>query len=267
MIRIVFWNVGKKDLTNLVIALADATQADIIFSIENVAEKSHILQSLKSISSDFYIPNAVGERFHCFCRKKELDVSEVHNGFRTSVRILRNGGIPILLAFVHGIDMRNHDHAVRQSEAQSLVTEINFVREQKGTNKLVFMGDFNMNPYDSGMYLAAEFNAMMTKECVKPKKRIFQNREYEFYYNPMWSLFGDNTVGPAGTVYDTSNVGPYGWSMLDQVVLNHSVTDIFEEVKILTHAGTNSLMNSRGHSDSKHASDHFPIQLTLRSEK
>ena len=119
---------------------------------------------------------------------------------------------------------------------------------------------------DRGMNLAAGLNAMMTKSCIERGSRTHLEKEYDFYYNPMWSLLGDNTDGPAGTVYDTSNQGPYGWSMLDQVIINHSIVELFQNVRILTEAGTESLMNSKGHPDAKNASDHFPILVDFRGE-
>ena len=82
----------------------------------------------------------------------------------------------------------------------------------------------------------------------------------------MWSLFGDNTNGPAGTIYDTSGQGPYGWSMLDQVIIHYSIVRLFDSVKILTDAGTESLMSRRGHPDADNASDHFPILVNFSED-
>nr|WP_197527166.1 hypothetical protein [Pirellulimonas nuda] len=168
-----------------------------------------------------------------------------------------------MLTLIHGVDPRNYDSEARQSFAQSLSTELCFVKEQQATNCFILLGDFNMNPYDRGMNLAAGLNAMMTRACASAGVRRHLDRDYDFYYNPMWSLFGDNTDGPAGTVYDVSNQGPYGWSMYDQVLINHSLVNRFRDVKILTQAGVNSLMDAKGRPDKRNASDHFPILVTM----
>jgi exonuclease III len=264
--RIIFWNVNRKDLTQFVCSLANSTMADVIVLNENEVGSHETLRALRqNVSMDFHIPVASpNKRFHCFCRQPTLDLSEVHAGLRTSVRKLTIGSHRILLMLVHGVDMRNYGPEERQSFAQTLASEMSFVKKDKNTNKLVVLGDFNMNPYDRGMTLAAGLNAMMTRSCVAPGVRQHLDQEYEFYYNPMWSLFGDNTVGPSGTVYDTSNQGPYGWSMLDQVLIHHSIVSLFHDVKILDQAGEFSLMNARGRPDSKNASDHFPILVSLR---
>jgi exonuclease III len=165
-----------------------------------------------------------------------------------------------------GVDPRNYDPATRQSRAQSLADEMRFVKEPQNNNKLILLGDFNMNPYDTGMNLAAGLNAMMTKSCVAKGFRRDGGKDYNFYYNPMWSLFGDNTDGPAGTIYDTSNQGHYGWSMFDQVLISHSIVNLFRGVKILTEAGPQSLMDVKGRPKSNAASDHFPIFVTFGGE-
>lgn len=168
MPKILFWNVHKKDLTDHVCQLAEKTSADVMVLNENRVASKQTLNTLRErVSEHFYIPYSISEqRFHCFCRTPELDLSQVDNGERTNTRILQLGSQRTLLGLVHGVDPRNHDPATRQSFAQELSREMRFVKDQQKTNKLVMMGDFNMNPYESGMNLAAGLNAMMTRTCV-----------------------------------------------------------------------------------------------------
>ena len=256
-------------MTDSVCAIAASTDADVVVLNEDQVPSTDTLQQLqRSVSKNFYYPKVIskGERFHCFCKDRSLDLSEIHSGLRTSVRNLKIGRHRLLLALVHGVDPRNNDSETRQSAIQSLASDMRLVKEQQSTKKLVLLGDFNMNPYDRGMNLPAGLNAMMTRSCTKRGHRKFSGESYDFYYNPMWSLFGDNTDGPAGTVYDTSRQGPYGWSMFDQVIVNHSVIELFHDVQILTKAGTELLMNKNGHPDKKNASDHFPLLVNFCEE-
>ena len=266
MYRIVFWNLKRKNLTSLVCDLALATNADILVLNECSVPIHTTLKALASrVDKNFFVPKSNSEdRFHCFCRNSAFDLIEVHKGFRTSVRKLCLGAKPALLGLVHGIDMRNYDSENRQAFAQSLAEEIRFVKSEQGHNRLILLGDFNMNPYDRGMNLATGLNAMMTRTCVAAGQRTYLGKEYDFYYNPMWSLLGDGSEGPAGTVYDRSNQGPYGWSMLDQVVLNYSIVNEFQGVQIMTHAGSHCLTDVKGRPDSNKASDHLPIVVKLK---
>ncbi|NEQ47340.1 MAG: hypothetical protein F6K00_28910 [Leptolyngbya sp. SIOISBB] len=170
------------------------------------------------------------------------------------------------LYLVHGVDVRNYDRESRQAFAHSLGEEIRFVTSEQQNNHLIILGDLNMNPYDRGMNLAPGLNAMMTRECVRRGQRKYQGKQYDLFYNPMWSLFGDNTSGPAGTIYDTSSQGPYGWNMFDQALVHYSIVDKFANVQILTQAGATPLLTSKGRPNSLQASDHLPILLSLKGD-
>lgn len=271
MPRIVFWNVNNKDLTHLVCAIANDTEADVIVLIENkqmtIASTLKALQ--KHVSKDFYYPYASSDsnkKFHCFSRNNLFDLSEVHSELRLSVRQFRFGYNSTLLALVHGVDIRNYDPETRQSLAQGIADQVRFAQKDKNIEKVILLGDFNMNPFDKGMNLARGFNAMMTKACVKSGQRENVGEMFDFYYNPMWNFFGDNISKPPGTIYDTSNQGHYGWSMLDQVIIHHSIIELFQSVEIMTSAGTESLMDKNRRPDVKKASDHFPIFVVFKED-
>jgi endonuclease/exonuclease/phosphatase (EEP) superfamily protein YafD len=260
--------VNKRDLTGPVCAIAKDLEADVIVLLENKVSTKDTLHALRTkVSDNFVVPSVISDaRFHCFCRESGLGLDELYSAPRISARRFCIGGHDAMLVLVHGVDMRNYDTETRQSNAQSLANEVALIKEQYCTNRVILIGDFNMNPYERGMNLAAGLNAMMTKACVRAGKRTFLGQDYDYYYNPMWSLFGDNTEGPAGTVYDTSNQGPYGWSMLDQVLFSHTIVPLFAGVRIVTTAGSQSLMDSSGRPDSKMMSDHFPIMVALRED-
>jgi exonuclease III len=176
-LRIIFWNVYKKDLTDLVCSMTQVTNADVLVLNESPVSIQKMLESLQMrVSRDFYYPYCIAEseqRFHCFCKDRHLDLSEVHAGSRISVRMLRIEMYKILLTLVHGKDSRNYDPASQQAFAQSLATELRFLKQDKGISKLILLGDFNMNPYDRSMNLAEGLNAMMTKSCVEQRYRRY----------------------------------------------------------------------------------------------
>jgi len=263
--RIVFWNINNKDLASAVCDLANDTNADVIILNETKLPIKTTLKTLNALVDSTFIAvkSNSTDRFHCFCRKKEISLGEVHKGFRTNYQEFKFGNDSAIVGMVHGIDMRNNGAEHRQSFAERLGEEIRFVRTQQDNNRIMIIGDFNMNPYDTGMNLARGLNAMMARTCAKRRQRGYQKEKYEMYYNPMWSLLGDNSSGPPGTVYDMSNQGPYGWSMLDQVVMNYSLISYFSSVEILTKAGATELLDKHGRPDKKTLSDHLPILVTF----
>lgn len=266
MCRILFWNVNKKELSSTISKIADSTNADIIVLCEPNDQSDLTLQALQQeVSEGFISPYSNStNRFRCFMRSESLDLTELHKGRRSSYIKLNIGGPGnLILGLIHGPDLRNYDSSTRQSFAEKLGEEVRFVIAEKRNNKMILLGDFNMNPYDRAMNLASGYNAMSTRACIHAKKRTHLEDRYDFYYNPMWGMLGDSSAGPAGTVFDTSNQGQYGWSTFDQVLFHHSTLDYYKQVEIISEAGIINLANSKGHPNSNEYSDHFPILISL----
>ena len=266
--RIVFWNVGKSDLRKPLCQIVANKDVDIIVLCEPAGDAQSVLEALKNdVAPDFVHASGGNEaRFQCFCRRSELDLGEVHDGMRVSVRRMRLKTGDALLALVHGVDIRNYDEGNRQAAATTIANEIRFARSQQGIDRVAIIGDFNLNPFDRAMNTAVAYNALMTKECASRETRGFMGKDYDIYYNPMWGLLGDTTPGPPGTYYDLSSQGPYGWNMLDQAIVSSQLAAELNGVEILDEAGTLSLKNRRGRPDRKQASDHFPIVVRLAGE-
>jgi hypothetical protein len=86
------------------------------------------------------------------------------------------------------------------------------------------------------------------------------------FYNPMWSLFGDWSPGPAGTYYySNSEHRVFFWNIFDQVLIRPDLLDRFsnEELKVLDSDGNVSFLSPRGVPNVKLGSDHLPILFKL----
>ena len=82
--RIVFWNLNKKDLTDLVCDLAVATEADVLVLNECDVAIRTTLQALNTKGNQqFFVPESNSEdRFHCFSRNPALDlILQRYEGF------------------------------------------------------------------------------------------------------------------------------------------------------------------------------------------
>ena len=58
-----------------------------------------------------------------------------------------------------------------------------------------------MNPFEEGVVGAKGLHAVMTRRIAAKGSRVVQGKEYPFFYNPMWGLFGDRQDSPSGTYY------------------------------------------------------------------
>lgn len=260
VVRILFWNMKRRDLRVHVRELARSTGASIVVVCESGTSEQELLAELQGVDSDFYAPKQMSDRFMCFCREPRLDFSEVSDNARWSFRWLRVSAGRVLVGLVHGRDPMNNYYPLRQSGAEELAGVMRMLMDLHQCRRVVLLGDFNMNPFDSAMNLPRAFNAMMTKECTRRGTRTYGGEEYDFFYNPMWGFFGDRAPGPPGTIYYQGNAGLYGWNMFDQVILHHSMIPELVEVDILDRAGNLPLVNGSGRPLARQVSDHLPIR-------
>jgi hypothetical protein len=147
-------------------------------------------------------------------------------------------------------------------ECVELAKAIRRVEDSVGHRRTVLFGDFNMNPFETGLIGAAGLNAVTSRAVASRGSRVVQGREYQFFYNPMWGHFGDAKSATAGTYYyDASEHVNYYWHLFDQVLLRPALAQTFnwERLQIVKSVGARPLIRSDGKPDDANASDHLPI--------
>lgn len=151
------------------------------------------------------------------------------------------------------------------AEFFELSRTIREIEHDVGHTRTILLGDLNANPFDIALVSSAGLNATMSKEIAIRRTRIIQSRKYPFFYNPMWSLLGDNTPGPPGTFFfrQAEDVCYY-WHMIDQVLLRPELMQKLAEntPNIITNAGDLDLL-SKGRPNRYNYSDHLPILFRL----
>jgi hypothetical protein len=158
------------------------------------------------------------------------------------------------------------DDDSQAAESVVLAEEVERAEAQVGHQQTVLVGDLNMNPFESGLVSAKGLHAVMSRDVAAKGYRMVQNKSYQFFYNPMWSFFGDASIGPPGTYYySDSSHKIFFWNMFDQVLVRPSLLNFFsnEEVRILESDGVNSLLSSTGLPNADAASDHLPIMFAI----
>jgi len=107
---------------------------------------------------------------------------------------------------------------------------------------------------------------VMDRRIASAGSRKVRGKDHMFFYNPMWSKFGDAGAAPPGTYFyrDGSDVN-YFWNMFDQVLVRPSLLGSLpnDSVNIVTRIGDMDLLTDRGRPNSRVASDHLPIVCKL----
>lgn len=268
--NILFWNINKRDLKESIYNISKEYEIDIIILAESTLGENELIRHLNKDTVSFFPQHPLSqcEKIQIFSRFHYDFISPVFETNRYSIRRLKlPGKIEILLTAIHFIDKGNHSDESQNEQSSIIINEIKEVERNQDLKSNIFVGDFNMNPFESGLIKANGFHATMSKSIAKSECRIIQDKEYEYLYNPMWSLYGDLYNEPIGTYhYRHAELINYQWNIFDQVLLSPSLVDRFEKdrLKILTNDGESDLVNNNGiPKGGELYSDHLPIIFSI----
>lgn len=268
MLRFLFWNLGRRPLSGLVSEIAAQYDVDVIWLAETAEDRDEIARVLsrRSSSRPFHFsrpePRA---RVSLFARFPLQFIRVVKDGEYISLRQLNLPGRESLLiggAHLPGKLFRQDDFH-NASHCVELARDVAEQEKRLGHSRTVLVGDFNMNPFESGMASTRGFNAVMSVENAKRGSRTERSIAYPFFYNPMWSHFGDRGPNPPGTYYYGNST--HLWNTFDQVLLRPQLLSRFveDDLRVLTAAGELPLVRLNGRPDPRAGSDHLPLLFTL----
>ena len=170
---------------------------------------------------------------------------------------------PFLLAALHlNSKLHGNSPASQLGYAGRARDEIVYHEAATGIDRTVVVGDFNMDPYESGMVSVDGFHAIMDRRIViGPRRKIGPDR-FDAFYNPMWSLMGDLTSWPPGSLYHLGDRSSPRWHTFDQVILRPGLIPALTpyELEFVT---SHEFVNATGRPGSGSGSDHFPLWFTL----
>lgn len=152
-------------------------------------------------------------------------------------------------------------------ECVILSNDIEIIENSTGINNSLIIGDFNMNPYESGLVAANGLHALPDLNHIskRPAGRKIDGINYKYFYNPMWNFFGDNTM-PFGTHYfrEPGHIS-HEWNIYDQVLFRPSLSKYIDnkKIEIIYTIGGDNLVNAMNRPDKSKYSDHLPLIIEL----
>lgn len=266
MVSFLFWNLNNNRSENAIVKIVKKHEIDIIILCEWKCSSVDLLAKLNVIDPDFYPTFGLTKKIKIFTKFSNTFIKPIYENRRLTIRHI---SLPlrkdILLAVVHFPDMRNHKPDSQFAESINLGNTIREQERKIGHSRTVLVGDLNMNPFDPGVVAANGLHAVMTRSVADKGSRIVQETKYPFFYNPMWSLFGDGTRCTPGTYYYYhSEQVTFFWNMFDQVLIRPELLDRFNihDVQIIDSDGEASLLSSDG-APNRTISDHLPISFKI----
>lgn len=268
MVNFAFWNAGGRDVADLIVALVEEHAIDILILAEYRRPTEFLLEKLnEQRTPDFHFPFSECQRIKIFTRFSREFLLPVVEDSAISIRLLR---LPlrreIILASAHLPSKLHWSNEEQMFVAKDLSEMIRTQEEKAQHRRTVLVGDLNMNPFEIGLVAAPALHGVMSRAIAARGERRIRGKTYPFFYNPMWSHFGDLFGSSPGTFYyQKSTPLNYYWNMFDQVLLRPELAEgfAFEHLVILTKIGTVNLTRKNRLPDKAVGSDHLPIVFRL----
>ena len=267
MATFLFWNIARKPLRDEVRRLTERHQIDVLMLAESPLSAGQMLRSLNRNGGGWQFPFSAREKIQVYTRFERNLLEARLEEPRWTIRELILPGLPaVVVAVVHLHDKRNWNDASQSAACYDLARDIQNVETRVGHNRTLLVGDFNMNPFETGMIAANGLHAETTRRIAGKIGRVVDEKTHRYFYNPMWNLFGDATRGPAGTYfYRGSEMVKLSWNMFDQVLIRPALLPflVTEELEILTDDWQQSFLTAQGTPTTRRGSDHLPILFKL----
>lgn len=277
--KFLFWNVNKKNFSDLIVELVKELSIDVIILAEVLQESSSNASGKNAINLPelkTILNNETGKQYFSRFRsgQKIVLIDSLENGQNVSTDEDKRlssckyniNNEEILVVGVHLRDRYTHD----LSDLFDLAGQHREFIDSYKIDKVIAIGDFNMNPYEKGIMGATGFNAIFSKEeIIYNPQRKFGYKNKSFYYNASWDAY--KLSSPQGTYYysdNNSSLNPY-WNLLDQVLFSSSMMDAYisNSFKIITEISGEELLKDVTSRTTKikkkvidnNYSDHLPI--------
>jgi exonuclease III len=268
--KFLFWNINRKPLAELVADLAEIHEIDVVLLAECATDSSAVLRALnRKTGTGFHHPKpGLCRRVVVFTRFSREFLQPVFASKRISIRRLTlPARKPVLLVAAHLPSKLRWSGESQASECGVLARQIAAEEQKAGHQRTILVGDLNVNPFEAGVVSAAGLNSVTSRRVASRGTRTVQGRKYKFFYNPMWSHFGDAKSDTAGSYYyDAGEHMNHYWNLFDQVLLRPELAERFDpsRLNIVKSVGSVSLVKEDGRPEGASASDHLPLVFEVK---
>jgi hypothetical protein len=260
------WNVRENQATdNLVYGLVRQFNVDVVLLVEYPIATSQLPTLLLP---EKLVKRKSADRFGVFVRDThKFRKLRFRLGTRANLWEWEppSGQVGVI-ALLHGLDRLHYDDSTRRMLFRKVAAAVQRWETKCQHRHSIIAGDFNAQPFESAVSAADGLHAIGLRSVKQAPTRKVREGDgaAEFFYNPMWRVYGQQPHSEAGsaTHYWTKEWGhELAWHMLDQVVLRPGESSRFPEdqLQIVNQVGGISLLDGDGIPDKKTASDHLPL--------
>jgi hypothetical protein len=203
MPTLAFWNVNAKVWPETIAVLAREWDVDILILAENEIDPFEIQRKLNEDTDRLYFPDpGESDRLTILTRFQTDPTCLVSDSSGVAIRHYRPPpGESFLVVAVHlssKLWKKTEDQVFIAAEVGS---EIREAEDRVGHTRTIVIGDLNMNPFETGVVGSGGLRGVMDRRIASAGSRVIRQKSHMFFYNPMWSKFGDAGRSPPGTCF------------------------------------------------------------------
>jgi hypothetical protein len=231
--------------------------------------ENQFVSSIKSRLNDFDDSLDIDcPRIQIYTRFSREHLQSVHTEDRFRIVALRlSDGRELLIMACHFLSLSFGTPQIDlNDEAKDHAETLRSIEAERGHRNTLVVGDLNLDPFAEGVAFARGFHGVMSKTLANQDSRVVYDRERPFFYNPMWSRFGDGNPGPPGSYFyrPSGRLAGYFWHFFDQVLIRPDLLANWQD-DALSLPTTDGMVND-GTPNRDDLSDHLPLvfQLNVR---
>ena len=264
-----FWNMNRQPALEELRALADQHRVDMFVLADCRMSDVQLLKGLNTgRAAKFTLPVHRSGLIKILMRYPRNALQPVRDSGRVAIRrLVPPIGQDLIIVAAHLRSKLRQKPSDQEAECRRVAGYIKEAEARVGHKRTVVLGDLNVDPFEIGVCQSDGLHAVMDRATAARGSRVVQGEEYVFFYNPMWSLLGDQSSGPPGSYfYDSGTDLNYYWHTFDQVLVRPQLLPGISQgdVQVLTEAGDIPLLSGIGRPT---PSDHLPVLLRLNLEK
>ena len=197
-----FWNTNRKPNQERLVSMCHEHQVDVLVLAEfegTVAGLANALNQGRAGKPQYFQPFGFSRKLAFLIRYFPDSMEPISDEPGIAVRALTPPiGQEIIIVAVHFPSKLYRSNEDQLSYATEVSDQILEGEGKRGHDRVLLLGDLNMDPFDSGTVSPYGQHAVMDRNIAKRTSRKVDGRKRKFFYNPMWSRLGDASAGPQG---------------------------------------------------------------------
>lgn len=259
--KVMFWNMNNQTSNIELIKLIGKYKPDCVLVAESKICLEETILELKYDYVSSIIHNKPKISFIYNSQTiSEAKILQEHKN-RLFAYSIKYESLEFMIIGVHFVSKLNFDKDSQLCECIDYMEQVRSLETNHNCKNTIIIGDFNMNPFDIGMIAGNAFNSVVSEAIAMKGKRIIQRKEYEYFYNPSWKIYG-GAEKVFGTYYlKNPDHSSFHWNIYDQVLVRPTV--LLENNVNYCVITDNACFST----EKKAASDHSPIYAEIERRK